>query len=717
MAYRRTAIRQFSIANAAYRNANITFSKVNPTTLEATGIPAVLYQEPSGTTTAPNPYTLDSEGKFIAPVYIEEPVIAIVNTSAVGSHQTGIINPDSGGWKGDWAADTDYLPGEFVRDGAAGANTGNVYVCVTAHTSDSSWLLDLGNGLWQLAIPVATVTLPGGVTGILDIANGGTGSNSAGGARTALGLGSAATMSSSAFEAAGTAASLIAAAITDTVTDGVTDKAPTQNAVYDALQLRLPTSYLDTDGTLAANSDVKIPTQKAVKTYADQLIAANDAMVFKGVIDCSTNPNYPAADRGHTYRVSVAGKIGGASGVSVEVGDLALCLTDGTASGDQAAVGANWTTIQTNSDGLVVGPASATDGNFPLWDGTTGKLLKNSAFSPSSFQASNVNLTGIAGLTSAADRLPYFTGGGGASALATFTSFARTLLDDADATAARSTIGVFNDIITGGRLTLTTGTPVTQSDVASGSTIYYAPYVDNRISLHDGFGWWTYTFTEPSLALSGLTSGRPYDVFAYSNAGVVTLEFLSWTNDTTRATALTRQDGVLVKSGDTTRRYLGTFYTTGTTTTADTLSTRYLYNEYNQVIKSLYAGITTANYNYNTATWRTADSNTTNGVGRFSWVQGQVKNRVTVIAGRAALNTTNTYHQHGIALNGTTSSELTGTLGGSGLAAICTSTCQTAVAGIVGLNYIQAMEYGGSSGTTTWYSQSSGGGMVGHIMC
>jgi len=31
----------------------------------------------------------------------------------------------------------------------------------------------------------------------------------------------------------------------------------------------IPDSYLDTDGTLSANSDVKLATQKAVKTYAD----------------------------------------------------------------------------------------------------------------------------------------------------------------------------------------------------------------------------------------------------------------------------------------------------------------------------------------------------------------------------------------------------------------------------------------------------------------
>lgn len=133
---------------------------------------------------------------------------------------------------------------------------------------------------------------------------------------------------------------------------------------------------LDTDGTLAANSDTRVATQKAVKTYADQLIAAADAMVFKGVIDCSANPNYPAADKGWTYRVSVAGKIGGASGTNVEAGDLLLCLADSTASGNQATVGSSWSIAQANLDGAVIGPASVTDSHFAQFDGPTGKLIK-----------------------------------------------------------------------------------------------------------------------------------------------------------------------------------------------------------------------------------------------------------------------------------------------------------------------------------------------------
>lgn len=137
------------------------------------------------------------------------------------------------------------------------------------------------------------------------------------------------------------------------------------------------------------------------------------------------------------------------------------------------------------------------------------------------------------------------------------------------------------------RLTLSTGVPVTTTDVAAATTVYCCPYKGNRIALYDGSGWNVRTSAEFSLALGTLTSGLPYDVFCYDNAGVPTLEFLAWTNTTTRATALAYQDGILSKTGALTRRYLGTFYTISTTQTADSKTVgRFLYNYYNRVLRN-----------------------------------------------------------------------------------------------------------------------------------
>ena len=52
---------------------------------------------------------------------------------------------------------------------------------------------------------------------------------------------------------------------------------------------------------------------------------------------------------------------------------MIICLTDGTAAKDS-----DWTVVQANIDGAVTGPASATDGHVAVFDGATGKLIKDS---------------------------------------------------------------------------------------------------------------------------------------------------------------------------------------------------------------------------------------------------------------------------------------------------------------------------------------------------
>mgnify|MGYP000247414347 CR=1 FL=1 len=111
----------------------------------------------------------------------------------------------------------------------------------------------------------------------------------------------------------------------------------------------VPTAPTAAPGT----NTTQIATTAFTIAQVTAAIAANDAMVYQGTVDASTNPNYPAGDAGHTYRISVAGNIGGASGPAVEVGDLLLCNTDATAAGNHATVGSNWNIIQTNIEGAV----------------------------------------------------------------------------------------------------------------------------------------------------------------------------------------------------------------------------------------------------------------------------------------------------------------------------------------------------------------------------
>jgi hypothetical protein len=193
-----------------------------------------------------------------------------------------------------------------------------------------------------------------------------------------------------------------------------------------------------------------------------------------------------------------------------------------------------------------------------------------------------------------------------------------------------------------GRLTLTTALPVTTADVTAATTIYFTPFKGNKIALYSGSAWAVYTFTERSLALGTLTADKPYDVFIYNNAGTLTLEFLVWTNLTTRATALVLQDGVLCKSGALTRRYLGTFYTVSTTTTEDSFAKRFLWNYYNRVRRTLRALEATDSWTYTTATIRQANGSTAN---QLAFVIGiaevEVAAEVLCTARNTAANVTN----------------------------------------------------------------------------
>ncbi|GJM01973.1 MAG: hypothetical protein DHS20C08_04740 [Rhodomicrobium sp.] len=110
---------------------------------------------------------------------------------------------------------------------------------------------------------------------------------------------------------------------------------------------------------------------------------------------------------------------------------------------------------------------------FPLYDDSAGN---NAAITRGNLVTSVLgsDLEAIKGLTSAANKLPYYTGSGTA-ALADLTAAGRSLLDDADAGAQRTTLGV------------TSTTDIASTDNAKGASL---------IGVEDVNGWFSGTDQE-----------------------------------------------------------------------------------------------------------------------------------------------------------------------------------------------------------------------------
>jgi len=179
-----------------------------------------------------------------------------------------------------------------------------------------------------------------------------------------------------------------------------------------------------------------------------------------------------------------------------------------------------------------------------------------------------------------------------------------------------------------GRLTLESGVPVSTSDQEDKDTLYFTPFRGNTIGLYNGSSWDVLTFAELSLDISGYTAAKNYDIWAYNNAGSVALESTVWTDDNDRATALVSQNGILVKSGTTTRRYLGTIRidAAGGTCT-DAIAWRGLWNYYNQVRRQAYFENYMDSHTYDTATYRIWNNDSDN---KLYFLIGVCEHAVTI---------------------------------------------------------------------------------------
>ena len=141
-----------------------------------------------------------------------------------------------------------------------------------------------------------------------------------------------------------------------------------------------PTADLSTDST-------QIATTAFVQGVVASKLADADALTFEGTLGSGgTVSSLPSVHtKGWTYKVATAGKY---AGQNCEVGDLVICTTSGTTANDS-----HWSVIQANIDGAVTGPASSTSGNVVLFDGSSGKIIKDSGLTIKSSVPANAKFT------------------------------------------------------------------------------------------------------------------------------------------------------------------------------------------------------------------------------------------------------------------------------------------------------------------------------------